>query len=152
MTRLEKCIFAYENGYTYDKITGFIKSPTDKILHKKNMAGYLIISMYSKNKRFQLYSHQYAWYYEFKEIVFCIDHINNIKNDNRILNLRSVTRSQNAMNRINVKGISFCKRSNRWIANIMVNYKKIYLGSFINKDDALNCYKENKEKYHIINN
>lgn len=34
----------------------------------------------------------------------------------------------------------------------MVNYKRTYLGSFVNKDDAINCYKVNKEKYHKVNN
>ena len=151
MTRLEKCIFAYDNGYTYDKYTGFVKSPKGRVLNKKNVAGYSIMSLYINKKRVQLYCHQYAWYFENKEIVYCIDHINGIKDDNRIINLRSVTKSQNAMNMKNVKGVFFCKRSKKWIANIMVNYKTIYLGSFINKDEALNCYKVNKKKYHIIN-
>jgi len=81
----------------------------------------------------------------------CIDHIDRIKTNNIGYNLRSVTKSQNAMNLSNIKGVYFCKRSNRWIASIMLNYKKIHLGTFKSKDDALNCYKINKEKYHIIN-
>ncbi len=74
------------------------------------------------------------------------------KNDNRLVNLRSVTTSQNAMNMKNVKGYTFCKRSNKFIAIIMVNYKKKHLGSFDTPEQAQKCYNENKNKYHNINN
>jgi hypothetical protein len=88
----------------------------------------------------------------YKETVDCIDHINNDKTDNRICNLRSVTKSGNAMNMKNIKGYTFCSRSKKYIAIIMVNYKKKHLGVFDNPEDARNCYLENKKKYHNINN
>lgn len=151
MTRLEKCELAIKKGFTYCEKTGNVTSPTGKICSKKTLNGYIMLTIRDeKSFSYYLYSHHLAWFFKYKEIVPIIDHINRVKTDNRISNLRSVTKSQNAMNMNNVKGVSFCKRSNKWIANIMVNYKKIYLGSFINKEDALNCYKTNKEKYHII--
>lgn len=151
MTRLDKLQFAVKKGFTYNPETGIITTPTGIDVKSKTTNGYINLSIWYNKKRYSFTGHQFAWYFIHKETVICIDHINGIKSDNRIINLRSVTHSQNAMNMKPQKGITFCKRTNRWVANITVNYKKIYLGSFINEQEALNCYKENKSKYHIIN-
>ena len=55
------------------------------------------------------------------------------------------------MNMNNIKGYTYCSRSKKYIAIIMVNYKKKQLGVFETPEEARNCYLENKEKYHIIN-
>lgn len=126
-----------------------------QVLFKKKITknGYGMLTIRDSNKKaYYLLSHQFAWYWENREVVICIDHINRIKTDNRISNLRSVTASQNAMNMSNVKGYSYSKREKKFIAHIMVNYKSKHLGTFDNKEDAKKCYEENKYKYHIINN
>ena len=153
MDKIEKCLLAKSLGFIYDEKTGDITTPTGKKCIKTTKNGYRLLTLRDQNKNcYYLYGHQFAWYIKYNESVECIDHINGIKTDNRILNLRSVTKSQNAINMKNVNGFSFCKRSKKWISYIMVNYKKIHLGSFSSKDDAINCYKINKEKYHKINN
>jgi hypothetical protein len=153
MTRLEKCNLAIELGFDYCINTGNVITPTKKILQKKTKNGYLMLILRNKERKaYYLYAHQFVWFFVKNEIVGILDHINNIKTDNRIFNLRPVNNSQNAMNRKNVKGVYYCKRSEKWVSTIMVDYKKIHLGTFKSKDDALNCYKINKEKYHIINN
>ena len=152
MTRLEKCKLAIKLGFTYNGLNGDVITPTGKVLIKTTKNGYLMLTLRDeKRKSYYLYAHQFAYFVIHNKIVDCIDHIDRNKKNNIGYNLRSVNISQNAMNMSNVKGVSFCNRSKRWIANIMVNYKKIHLGSFINKDEALNCYKINKDKYHIIN-
>jgi hypothetical protein len=152
MTRLEKCLLAKELGFNYNGFNGDVITPTGKILSKKTKNGYLMLTLRNKERKvFYLYAHQFAYWVIHNKIVQNIDHVDRIRTNNIGYNLRSVTTSQNAMNKSKVKGVSFCNRSKRWIANIMLNYKKIHLGAFINKDDALNCYKVNKEKYHIIN-
>ena len=152
MTRLEKCKLAIKLGFTYNGLNGDVITPTGKVLIKTTKNGYLMLTLRDeKRKSYYLYAHQFAYFVIHNKIVDCIDHIDRNKKNNIGYNLRSVNISQNAMNMSNVKGVSFCNRSKRWIANIMVNYKKIHLGSFINKDEALNCYKINKEKYHVIN-
>lgn len=75
-----------------------------------------------------------------------IDHINHNKLDNRKQNLRHCTRSQNMMNNKS-KGIFWYKNKNRWIAKIMVNYKNINLGSFINEQDAIKARRNAEKKY-----
>ena len=152
MTRLEKCELAIKLGFTYNCLNGDVITPTGKVLIKTTKNGYLMLTLRDENKKpYYLFAHQFVYYIVHNKIVNLIDHIDGNKKNNLAYNLRSVTKSQNAMNMKNVKGVCFCKRSKKWIANIMVNYKTIYLGSFINKDEALNCYKVNKNKYHIIN-
>ena len=46
-----------------------------------------------------------------------------------------------------VRGVSWSNDKNRWIATISVNKKTIYLGSFVNKDDAIKARKEAEKKY-----
>lgn len=64
-----------------------------------------------------------------------IDHINGIKADNRLDNLRLATRSQNAANvgarKTNTsgfKGVSWCSRRQRWRASIGCSGKRKFLG------------------------
>lgn len=72
-----------------------------------------------------------------------LDHINHQRNDNRISNLREVTISENARNRrtrdskTGEKGIWYCKRRKRYIAEIVLYGKKVYQASFIDPDEAV---------------
>ncbi len=81
-----------------------------------------------------------------------VDHIFHNKNDNRKEFLRLATNSQNQMN-INIQsnntsgitGVYWNKE--KWNAIIIKNRKRIYLGSFINKDDAIKARLEAEKKY-----
>lgn len=67
-----------------------------------------------------------------------IDHINNITNDNRIVNLRLATRSLNCMNhkswRKGLRGAY--KKDGRWMAVVQVNGDRQYLGHFGTEEEA----------------
>lgn len=153
MTRKEKCELAIKQGFVSNEITGQITTKTGIIASKKAVNGYILLTIRDEQRKaYYLLAHQFVWYCKYKETVKCIDHINQIKTDNSISNLRSVSKSQNAMNMKNVKGYTFCSRSKRYIAMIMVNYKSKQLGFFKTPEEARNCYLENKNKYHIINN
>jgi hypothetical protein len=82
--------------------------------------------------------------------VFELDHINGIRNDNRIENLRSVTRQQNQWNRTTAKGYYWDKVKNKWRAELKLNRKKIYLGMFNTEEEARNAYLAAKQIYHVI--
>ena len=84
-----------------------------------------------------------------------IDHINEIKNDNRISNLREATSSQNQRNRgaqknntSGFKGVSFFKRNGKWKSTICVNSNKKHLGYFDNPEEAHQAYCKASDKYH----
>lgn len=47
-----------------------------------------------------------------------------------------------------IKGIYFCKQVNKWKSKINVNGKCIYLGAFINPEDAGRAYQEASKKYY----
>jgi len=73
-----------------------------------------------------------------------IDHINRLRCDNRLVNLRAVTRAQNHQNRnlpahntSGCMGVSFHKRSGRWRADIKTNGKQRTLGLYDTKQDAV---------------
>lgn len=69
-----------------------------------------------------------------------IDHINRIKTDNRIENLRLATRRQNSCNlgtnTSGVPGVYWCKQQSKWRARIFVNGRNIHLGLFKDINDA----------------
>lgn len=83
-----------------------------------------------------------------------IDHINLNKLDNRRSNLRICTYSQNNMNTkikssntSGTKGVWWNAKREKWIAEIMIDNKKYYLGEFINKEEAIKTRKEAEIKY-----
>jgi len=77
-----------------------------------------------------------------------IDHINENKLDNRIENLRKATQSQNLCNRKAIKGYCFDASKDKWTAQIRLNGKKKFLGSFDTEEQAREAYLRAKEKLH----
>jgi len=77
-----------------------------------------------------------------------IDHINMIKHDNRIENLRAVSHQQNTFN-TNAKGYTFNKKWNRFQGQINLNGKK-YSKNFNTEIEAREWYLEQKKILHII--
>ena len=77
-----------------------------------------------------------------------VDHINHIRDDNRLENLRIVNRVQNQWNRSNDKG--YCKKNNKYVTRITINKKRIYIGSYDTEEEAHQAYLDAKQKYHLI--
>lgn len=77
---------------------------------------------------------------------FETDHINMNKLDNRKDNLRTATSTQNKLNRgsfrgaSKYKGVSWNKQQKKWVANIKVDKKPVFLGYFNNEEDAALAY------------
>jgi len=84
-----------------------------------------------------------------------VDHINGIRHDNRIENLRMCTVQQNTMHRVKLNqnnksgacGVSWRKDRNRWKATINLNRKQIYLGIYETKEEAIKARKAAENKY-----
>ena len=86
---------------------------------------------------------------------FEIDHANGNKLDNRKINLRFCTSSQNNYNQklrtdntSGYKGVRFNKHANKWVARIHVNKKEIHLGCFDNLIKAIDVRNQAALKYH----
>jgi hypothetical protein len=85
-----------------------------------------------------------------------IDHINGIRSDNKIKNIREATRVQNGQNerkarrgaRSGYLGAAWSERSKKWIARISVDGKQIYLGRFQDPGSAHAAYVSAKRKFH----
>lgn len=83
-----------------------------------------------------------------------LDHINGIRNDNRIENLRECTNTENNRavgikknNTSGYKGVTFNKASGKFYAYIRVDYKRIHLGVWESPTDAAKAYNEAALKY-----
>ncbi len=91
-----------------------------------------------------MYAHHLAWFMAYgKWPVRNIDHINRLKSDNRIANLRCATQGQNLLNtglfRHNtsgVRGVYWDRARQKWVAGIKINQKTIYLGGFDTIEEA----------------
>ena len=86
--------------------------------------------------------HRVVWAHQKGEWPTSIDHINRVKTDNRIENLREATTSQNAQNRVafsnNTSGYKGVTRERgAWRAVIRLNNRKFHLGNFASFDDAV---------------
>ena len=98
---------------------------------------------------------------------FNIDHINQIKNDNRLVNLRLATSQQNNQNtgankrraeiHSKYKGVSWEKRYNKWVAQICHPIEKaksgkcgknIHLGYFLVEEEARDAYIKKAEGFN----
>jgi AP2 domain/HNH endonuclease len=83
------------------------------------------------------------------------DHKNHDTLDNRRQNLRTATRSQNmrnvkrcSTNMSGYKGVRWHKSDDKWSADITHKGKRIHLGTFTSKDQAIRMRDQAARKYH----
>ncbi len=123
----------------YDKQTGIFTHKTTRGTALKNSEvrnlndkGYVGIGV--DNKTYT--AHRLAWLYEYGYMPENdIDHINKNRADNRLINLREVSRQCNMRNTNNrksnkstIKGLHWSQGHNGYVVQISVNYKKIWIG------------------------
>lgn len=77
-----------------------------------------------------------------------IDHINRIRDDNRLCNLRTANRAENCQNqptrrnnRSGVTGVLWHKAAKKWVAQINIDRKLRHLGVFDTKELAVEARK-----------
>jgi hypothetical protein len=100
-----------------------------------------------------LYAHRVIWaivHGDWPKQV--IDHLDRDRANNRIGNLRDVSKSENSLNATrafsqNGGGVHWRKDKKRWRARIMVLGKEVNLGSFHDKESAIAARKEAEAKY-----
>lgn len=104
----------------------------------KDSYGYIQIRISGKS----YLAHKLAWLYVNSEWPDQVDHINHTRSDNRIGNLRKVKFHQNMKNKSlhknNKSGFhGIYPKGNRWKAEIGVEGKTKYLGTFDSIDEAI---------------
>jgi hypothetical protein len=121
--------------------------------NKKGSTFYAVRSLHSNNVRKTIFMHRLIT--NNINTKMQTDHLNGNGLDNRKINLRICTTSQNSMNRglqINnttgFKGVNYDKFSNKFRAQIRVNNIYKNLGYYIDPKDAARAYNEAAIKYH----
>lgn len=97
--------------------------------------------------------HRLVWLWSHGTLPKVIDHINGVKTDTRLCNLRAATTAQNVRNSkkqsgtlSKLKGVTYHHRGGCWQAQIQHNYQYVYLGSFNTEQEAHNAYCEKGRK------
>jgi hypothetical protein len=95
--------------------------------------------------------HRLVWMFHNGETENEVDHIDRDPSNNRIENLRQVTRQQNNINTVrkdsSCRGICLHKRTQRWYAQIGVCGSRVYLGSFKTTEEAKECYDKTAKEW-----
>jgi len=150
--------------FNYNPFTGLFYKLSDPLIiaghsHPK---GYVQICIKGKS----YLAHRLAWLYtKGRWPKDQIDHINCIKSDNRIENLREATNTENhqnkslqSNNKSGFKGVHYAVNKDRWVAYIKIPKghedigkritNRIHLGSFKTKDAAIKVRREAELKYY----
>lgn len=144
---------------SYNPETGFftwvIRKPKVKygsIAGRKKPSGYVEIRLNLVSYQ----AHRLAWLYmtgAWPE--GDIDHINSIRDDNRLCNLRQANRAQNLCNvgalassSTGIRGVDLHKATGRYRARIRVDGKRIELGQYDTAEEAGAAYRKAQIEHH----
>lgn len=138
---------------SYDPNTGILFGADGLPRGSLNRHGYVTVRIGPK----RVSAHRLAWMLHYG----CwpagqVDHINGVRTDNRIANLRIVDAVTNAENRKRANsnsksgylGVSWSAQSRKWIAQINSKGRRVYLGSFVCPMAAHERYLEAKRLLH----
>lgn len=108
-------------------------------------------------KRYQV--HRIIWLHVYGYTPVEIDHIDGNGLNNRLNNLREVTRQGNAKNQRKPKnntsgvcGVGWCKHFQKWKARIGVNGHDTFLGYFEHKEQAIQARREAEKRFNFHQN
>jgi hypothetical protein len=123
----------------------------------KDKDGYIHITLHKNGKRHTKKIHRLMGELFLKRIEGKneIDHINRIKTDNRLSNLRWVNSRENKINRgidsrnkSGITGVRYRKDKKRWEARIHISSRKAKRRNFKTKEEAVSQRREWEDKYY----
>lgn len=136
--------------YSYDPTTGLFRNRrTNRVIGSLTKDGYVRV-------KFGVV-HRVAWFYvhgQWPE--HDIDHINGVRSDNRLSNLRPATDIQNLQNitrarcdnRVDLLGANYHTPSKKWRSQIRINKVKVHLGYYDTAFEAHLAYMKAKREHH----
>lgn len=135
-------LLKYSDGKLYWKSSG-------KEAGSLNVDGYIRVQV--KNTRYA--AHRLIFYIHHGYMPNVIDHINGIKSDNRIENLRSADYHKNGMNqKLHIDNTSGCKnvfrQNNKWCVRLRINGKNTWFGGYEDIELAELVAIEARNKHH----
>jgi len=153
LSRLHELFEYRDDGVLIRKIDVSTNARKGDIVGHLNNRGYLNGQI--DGKKYLVHRIIYYMYHGHIDDTMQIDHIDGNPVNNRIENLRLVTRSQNQHNQkipknntSGVKGVGWNKAKMKFKANLMKNNKNIHLGFYDTKEAAEKAITEAREKIH----
>jgi hypothetical protein len=135
--------YAPDTGVLRWRVAGSRGRPAGSVAGCKVKGGYLHVEV--AGKKLKVHRIAYAVHYG-QWPASEVDHRNRVRDDNRIKNLRLATDADNrrntgkpSTNSSGYKGVSWCKRSRKWRAQITAG-KKRHIGSFGTREAAHAAY------------
>ena len=114
--------------------------------------GYIRCQIF-KNRKLE---HQLVFLFFNGYIPKYIDHINGIRDDNRIENLREADKQSNAFNRKShknstskYKGVSWNKALSKWHVQYRFKTERVHVGYFESEEAAAQAYRDATETIHM---
>lgn len=147
MDKVKVCLKCASEKFNYNKETGVFTHKAGRrkgvLAGSHSKLGYTLLSVSdTEGNRRQIVAHRVAWYSVYGYEPGELDHINRDGFDNRIDNLREVSRSENCQNRSKFKNNSsgfrgvHKSRNGKWIARIQVEGKRRTVGIFDTAEEA----------------
>jgi hypothetical protein len=143
-------LFAYADGKLVRKVS-VGASKAGSIVSYKEPNGYLRVRI--DGKRYTV--HQVVFCMQYGYIPKMLDHINGIKDDNRIENLRVATPSENgyntkikSSNTTGVKNVQYIKHMDKYQVRLRINKQNTVIGHFKDLELAELVAMEARHKYH----
>lgn len=159
---LELFRYDYETGVLYWRWR--VNSRVPKTLEagrqrKSNSGGYGYLDVQVHGRAYPVHRVVMLMCYGFYGESLEVDHINHVRNDNRLVNLRFVTHGENMKNKSisskntsGVTGVHFAKANKKYVAQIKVDRKVMHLGMFDTLEAAAAARAEANLKFNFNNN
>ena len=156
-SRLQKLFdYNHETGELIRK-TNISQCKIGDIAGSMSKRGYLTVRI--DGKAYPVHRVIWALLYGEDSLPEQLDHINHHRDDNRLCNLRPVTKRDNAKNKIlpsnntsGVIGVHWNKQKKKWVGAIKINGRSVESRIFSKKEDAIAHRKALEKKYGFHKN